>query len=384
VWRFVSPRIILFGEDALEHLEEIEGSRALIIAGKTVVGLGIADIVADRIKETGWEVKILDFVEPDPSFKTVQRAARIADDFKPDLIIGLGGGSSMDAAKAIWALYENPGLDVQAISPMEPLTVGRKSGLLCIPTTSGSGSEATWAIVLTDTGMKLKREMASIELVPPLVIADPSLTVSMSPDLTAWTGMDALTHAIEAYVSTWRNDFSDALATGALRLIFEYLPRAVEDGQDIDAREHVQNASTMAGMAFSNSGIGIAHAMAHAVGALFKIHHGLAVAISLLPVIEFNAEKVAPRYARIARTLGMNFETDEEGTALLTRALRKLMERMGMSCRLCDAGIDQAKYESALDELVERAMLSTANLCNPREAGSSDYRQLFLKAYGPL
>jgi alcohol dehydrogenase class IV len=383
LWKFTSPRTIIFGEDALEQLEQLEGERALVIAGRTVMGLGFVDRVVEYLETAGMEAKVIDFIEPEPSLETVREATVIAEDFEPDWIVGLGGGSSMDAAKAIWAMYENPGLDASEISPMDSLGPGRRARLMCIPTTSGSGSEATWATIITDKQGIMKIEIASRDLVPHLVISDPALAGSMSPSLTARTGLDALTHAMEAYVSTWRNDFSDALAIGAIKLIFDYLPKAIEDGGDMEAREKMHNAATMAGLAFGNAGVGIAHSLGHALGAMFNIHHGLAVGIFLPLVMEFNAQQVAPRYAEIARALSMPFDSDEEGARLLSQAVWKLMERMGEPRALCDAGIDRKEYERALDDLVEKAMISPVNLCNPREAGPDDCRQIFLMAYGP-
>jgi len=367
----------------LEQLEQLEGEKALIITGRTVMGLGFADRVVEYLETAGMETKVVDSIEPEPSLETVREATVIAEDFEPDWIVGLGGGSSMDAAKAIWAMYENPGLDASEISPMDLLGPGKRSRLMCIPTTSGSGSEATWATIITDKQGILKMEIASRDLVPHLVISDPALACSMSPSLTARTGLDALTHAMEAYVGTWRNDFSDALAIGGIKLIFDYLPQAVEDGTDMEAREKMHNAATMAGLAFGNAGVGIAHSLGHALGAMFKTHHGLAVGIFLPLVMEFNAQQVAPRYAEIARALGISFDSDEEGARLLSQAVGKLMERMGEPRTLCDAGIDRKVYERALDELVEKALISPVNLCSPREAGPDDYRQIFLMAYGP-
>jgi len=303
MWQFTSPRNIFFGEDSLEMLEELEGEKALIIAGQTVKRLGIIDKVAELLAEADIEVGVIDNIEPEPSIETVKAVAEVAMDFEPDWIIGLGGGSSMDAAKAIWALYERPDLDVGDISPLETLGLRKKARFMCIPTTSGSGSEATWATVITDREGKVKRELASRELIPDIVILEPWLTSTMPPHLTASSGMDALTHAIEAYVSNFRNDFSDTLAIKAMQMIFEHLPRAVSDGEDMEAREKMQNAATMAGIAFSNSFVGMAHALGHSVGAIFGIDHGKAVAMFLPHVIRYNGEEVASRYAEILAAL---------------------------------------------------------------------------------
>lgn len=382
MWQFTSPRNIIFGEDSLDSLEELEGEKALIIAGQTVKRLGIIDKVAELLAEANIEVGVIDNIEPEPSIETVKTVAEVARDFEPDWIIGLGGGSSMDAAKAIWALYERSDLDVGGISPLETLGLRKKAKFMCIPTTSGSGSEATWATVITDTEGKIKRELASRELIPDMVILEPWLTSTMPPHLTASSGMDALTHAIEAYASNWRNDFSDALAIKAILMIFEYLPSAVANGENMEVREIMQNAATMAGMAFSNSFVGMAHAIGHSVGAIFGIDHGKAVAMFLPHVIRYNGEVVASRYAEILDALEIDFEFEEDAPNILAQALVELMMEIGLPCEVCEMGISWEDYEAELENLVERALMSSANLAGPREAESDDYREIIVIAFG--
>jgi alcohol dehydrogenase class IV len=384
MWQFTSPRNIIFGEDALDQLEELEGEKALIIAGQTVKRLGIIDKVTELLAEADIEVGVIDNIEPEPSIETVRAVAEVARDFEPDWIIGLGGGSSMDAAKAIWALYERPDLDVTDISPLEILGLRKKARFMCIPTTSGSGSEATWATVITDREGKVKRELASRELVPDVVILEPGLTSTMPPHLTASSGMDALTHAIEAYASNWRNDFSDTLAIKAIQMVFEYLPVAVSNGEDMVAREMMQNAATMAGMAFSNSFVGMAHAIGHSLGAIFGIDHGKAVALFLPHVIRYNGEVVASRYAEILDALEIDFEFEEDAPNILAQALVELMMEIGLPCEVCEMDIDWKDYEAELENLVERALMSSANLAGPREAESDDYREIIVLAFGSL
>jgi len=381
MWQFTSPRNIVFGEGALEHLEGIDGKRALIMAGPTISKLGIVARVTEMLQESEMEVVIVDQVEPEPSIETVKEAAKLALEVEPDWIIGLGGGSNMDAAKAVWVLYERPDLDVGDISPLEELGLRNKARLMCIPTTSGSGSEANWATVITDTEGRVKMELASKELVPDLVILDPSLVKSMPPSLTANSGMDALTHAIEAYAAGWRNDFSDALAIKAITTIFEYLPRAVENGEDEEAREKLQNAATMAGWSFGNSHVGMAHALGHAVGAIFGVDHGLAVAMFLPHVIRYNGEEVAHRYGEILDALDIGFEFEEDAPNLLAQAIVELMMSLGMPCDLCDLDIERDGFEAELENMVERALMSSSNLANPREAKSEDYRKVLVVSF---
>jgi len=209
MWEFTSPKSIVFGEGALEYLREIEGERALIITDKVIHELGFAEKVVNYLKEAGLTVEIFDEVEPEPSKETVAKCAKHAEVFKPDWIVGLGGGSCIDAAKAAWALYERPDIQVDEISPLLRLGLRKKAKLIAIPTTSGTGSEATWAIVITDTKEKRKMELASKELVADVVILDPQLPLTMPKRLVADTGVDVLVNALEAYISKWRNYFSD-------------------------------------------------------------------------------------------------------------------------------------------------------------------------------
>jgi alcohol dehydrogenase class IV len=258
MWIFQSPRIA-FGEDALEYLKELEGGRAFIVTDKVIRSLGYVDLASKYLEEAGFEVKVFDEVEPEPAIKEVIKGAKKLQEFAPDWIIGLGGGSCMDAAKAMWILYERPDFNLAELSPLIKLDLRKKARLICIPTTSGTGSEASWVTVITDEKEHFKMELASRELYPDIAIVDPNLVGSMPKKLKAYTAIDALINAIEAYVSQWKNDFSDALAIKAAQIIFKYLPRTYENRKDKEAREKMHNAATMAGMAYSNSQVGIAH-----------------------------------------------------------------------------------------------------------------------------
>ena len=337
--------------------------------------------MVEKLKKAGLEVEVFDRVEPEPSKKVVMEAVEVARSFGPDWIIGLGGGSCMDVAKAVFALYERPDVALEDISPLVELGLRKKAKLLNIPTTSGTGADVTWAIVITDEEVKRKMELASREVVADVTVLDPSLPASMPPRLTADTGIDALTHAIEAYTSQWRNDFSDALALWAIRTIFRYLPRAYENGQDMEAREKLHNAATMAGMAFGNAQIGVAHAMGHALGAIFKVPHGRSVAVFLPYSMEFNARAASDRYAEIAEALGLGPGSPEELTARLVEAVRDLLRKVGEPLKVADLGISKADYEAELERLVDRAMESTGTVASPREPSREDYARLFEYAY---
>jgi len=327
MWYFVSPQIV-FGEGALEALGELGGRRALIVTDTTLVRLGVAERVRKLLERAGLEVQLFDQVEPDPSLQTVRRGAQMAQEYGPDWIVGLGGGSALDAAKAIWILYERPDLEPAAINPFIRLGLRQKARLVTIPTTSGTGAEVTWAIVLTDADEQRKLGLGNRENVADLAIVDPSLTLEMPPALTADTGMDALTHAIEGYTCAWHTDLTDGLCLNALRLIFTYLPRAVSDGTDLEAREHMHNAATCAGLGFGNAMASLAHAMGHALGALFHVPHGRAVGIFLPYTIEFAARTSPDRFAELAAFLGCSPAGGEEGARALAGAVRDLGRRI--------------------------------------------------------
>jgi len=381
LWELTLPRTLVIGEDALDYLRCLRGERALVITDRVLASLGLAERVASLLREAGLEVRVFDRVEPEPSRRVVEEAVHLAREFEPDWIIGLGGGSCMDVAKAAFVLYERPDLTLDEIAPLAELGLRKKARLLNIPTTSGTGSEATWAIVITDEREKRKMELASREVVADVAILDPSLPASMPPRLTADTGLDALTHALEAYVSRWHNDFSDALALWAIRAVFRYLPRAYRNGQDAEAREKLHNAATMAGMAFSNSQICIAHAMGHALGALFKVPHGRSVAVFLPYTIEYNARAAADRYAEVADALGLGGEGAAEKTTKLVKAVRELLREVDGPLSVADLGIRRADYEARLEDLVDRAMSSTGTVANPRDVGRQEYARLFICAY---
>ena len=381
MWEFTSPRKIVFGEEALDYLREIEGKKALIITGKTVRKLGFADRVSKCLEEAGIETRVFDDVEPEPSIETIVKGAELAREYGPDWLIGIGGGSNMDAAKAIWALYERPDIEVGAISPLIKLGIGKKAHLICIPTTSGSGSEGTWATIITDSSGRVKLELASKELVPDIVILDPQFPRLMPPRLTADTGMDTLVHSMEAYVNQWRNDFSDAMAIKAIKTVFEYLPRAYKNPDDMEAREKMHIAATMSGLAFGNAQAGIAHSMGHALGAIFKIPHGRTVGMLLPYVIEYSAKDAAGRYAEIARAIGIEAGADEAAVEKLVQAVKDLIGEVGLPLCIKDMGLDWKTFEGELDELVGRAIVSSESITNPRVPDEEECKKLFACAF---
>lgn len=380
MWIFSSPKVV-FGDDALEYLENLQGRRAFFVTDANMLAFGFVERVQQHLTAAGLESAVFAEVEPNPSLQTVRRAAQQMAEYQPDWIIGLGGGSAMDAAKAAWLLYENPDADPAAINPMEEYGLRQKARLIAIPTTSGTGSEATWATVLTDTDLQMKLSMGTPELLPDLAIVDSSLTLGLPPRITADTGMDVLTHAVEAYTSTMRNDFSDGMALKAVDLVFKYLPRAYADGSDAEARGHMHNAAAIAGLAFGNSMLGLAHAMGHSMGAVLHVPHGRSVGLFLPYVVEFTANGGNTRYGDIAHHVRLPAEDEETGTAALVGAIRGLSASVGFATRIQDLGIERAAFEQALPKLVANAEADNQLFFNTRFAESDDLAKLFMCAY---
>jgi alcohol dehydrogenase class IV len=389
MWYFVSPQII-FGEGALDALDELEGRRALIVTDATLVKLGLVDKVKAHLDRAGIEVHVFDEVEPEPSVQTVRRGAQMAQEVEPDWIIGLDGGSPIDAAKAIWILYERPDLHPAEINPFIRLGLRQKARLITIPTTSGTGAEITWGIVLTDTAEQRKMGLGNRENVADIAIVDPAMAAGMPPQLTADTGLDALTHAVEGYTCTWHTDLTDGLCLNAIRLVFEYLPRAVADGADTEARERMHNAATSAGLGFGNAMASMAHAMGHALGAVFHVPHGRAVGIFLPYTIEFAAREVPERFAELAALLGFTpppsppAEGERRGVEaarVLAGHIRDLCHQVGNPTSVAEAGVERAAYEAQLDKLVDDAFNDTQMVTTVRSPSYDELRRLFLYAY---
>ncbi len=379
MWFFNSPEVI-YGEDALIYLSEIEGQRAFIVTDRNMVKLGFVDLVAEQLKAAGMEYQVFAEVEPDPTLEMVKRGAAAMSDYGPDWVIGLGGGSCMDAAKAMWVLYERPDMEPEEINPMIPLGLRQKARLIAIPTTSGTGAEVTWPVVLTDAQERRKLVLGSRENVADIAIVDPLLVAEMPPQLTADTGMDALAHAVEGYTCTWRNDFSDGLCLQAIKLVFDYLPRAYEKG-DAEAREKMHNAATIAGLGFGNASAALAHSMGHSLGAVFHVPHGRAVGLFLPYSIEFIARGGGTRYGEIARFLGLPATSEKESAASLAAAVRSLLRRLGQPSSIKDLGISKVEFEAELDKLIENAENDSCNVTCTRIPSTEEYEQLYRYAY---
>jgi alcohol dehydrogenase class IV len=380
MWYFVSPEIV-FGQDALSRLDELEGKRAFIVTDRQIVNLGFADRVKEHLSRAGIDCKFFDEVEPEPSIETVRKGAQSIGDYAPDWIIGLGGGSAMDAAKAIWILYERPDIEPSEINPFVPLGLRRKARLITIPTTSGTGSDANWGLVLTDTRESRKLALGCREAHADVAIVDPVFVMDMSPQLTADTGMDALTHAIEGYTSNWKNDFCDGLCLKAIQLIFKYLPRAYHDGQDDEARERMHNAASIAGLAFGNSMTGLAHSTGHSLGGIFHIPHGRCVGLFLPYTIEFAAEVTSDRYSEIAHLLKLENTEGREAASSLARAVRQLAQGINQPLAIKDLSISRNSFEDSLQKLVSNADMDTQTVVSARIPTTGEFERLFRCAY---
>lgn len=289
----------------------------------------------------------------------------------------------MDAARAMWILYERPDVDPAAISPMETLGLRQKARLLCIPTTAGTGSETGYAVVLTDTEQQRKLTLGAPEATADLAVVDPLFTAHLPRQATADTGIDALTHAVEGYTSTWANDFTDGPCLKAIDLVFHYLPRAVAQGaQDMEAREKMANAATIAGLALGNSAVALAHALGHSAGALFsELPHGRITALFLPYTIEFTANGGGGRYQDIAYMLRLPASTAEEAAASLAQAIRDLMESVGLPLSLKDAGISPTEFASMLQPMCARADVDANLLMGRRIPDDEELKKLFEYAY---
>ncbi len=368
---------LVFGQGCLEHLRTLKGHRAVIVMrGDRFARNGILQTVGGHLEAAGIEWLVFDGVEPDPKFSSVKAGAEVMKQFGPDLIIALGGGSAMDAAKAMWVFYEHPELSELAdlLPPKKIPPLRAKARMVCIPSTSGSASEVSRSIVISDDETGTKHGIGDMEMVPDIAICDPAVTATMSPRVTADSGMDALTHAIEAFVSTRANYLSDVLALAAATDIVEYLPKACADGDDLCARERMLNASMVAGLAFTNVSLGIVHSMAHSLGSHFGIAHGLANAVLLPYVVRFNStdEMARGRYDRLARAIG----ADD-----LASALRVLCAQVDVPSALRELVPDEKAFRGRLDELVAMAQADGCTKTNPVLPTAEQFRELYLAAY---
>ncbi len=381
MWYFVVPKVV-FGQDALSHLTELKGTSAFIVTDKNMVKLGFIDKVKEQLSQAGIHASVFDEVEPDPSLQTVQKGVALMNQCGPDLVVAVGGGSVMDAAKAMRVQYERPDIKPEEINPfISDLGLGAKCRLVCIATTSGTGAEATFAIVLTDTADQRKLSLINREIVPDIAIVDPELARAMPPQITADTGMDALTHAIEGYTCTWRNDFTDGLCIKAMQLVFQYLPRAVKDGNDMEAREKMHNAACIAGIGFINALSSMAHAAGHSLGALFHVPHGRAVGLFLPYTIEFIGEAREELWADIAYAIKSEVPKGKRAATVLAQAIRKLAHNINQPLSIKEAGIPPDVFRKAMAKLIDNVMSDGSLIVSARIPNAAETERFFNYTY---
>ena len=387
--RFTLPRDLYHGKDALEALKTLKGKKAIVVVGGgSMKRFGFLAKVEAYLKEAGMEVQLFEGVEPDPSVDTVMKGAAAMREFEPDWIVSIGGGSPIDAAKAMWAFYEYPDVTFEDLCiPFNFPTLRTKAKFCAIPSTSGTATEVTAFSVITDYKKGIKYPLADFNITPDVAIVDPALAETMPKKLTAHTGMDAMTHAIEAYVSTMHCDYTDPLALHAIEMISEDLVDSYNG--DMEARDRMHNAQCLAGMAFSNALLGIVHSMAHKTGAAYSgghIVHGCANAMYLPKVIKFNAKEpaAAARYAKIAKFLGLAGTTDMELTDALIAHIKEMNEALNIPACIkeYEGGIiDEAEFMEKLPQVAELAVGDACTGSNPRAINPEQMAKLLKCCY---
>ena len=391
---------------ALEELSDMGKKKAFIVTDRVLFEMGYTNKVTEVLEKNGIQFKIFADVEPDPTLRCARAGAQEMLNFNPDVIISLGGGSAMDAAKIMWVMYEHPEVNFHdlAMTFMDIRkriyrfpTMGQKAMMVSIATSAGTGSEVTPFAVITDEQTGVKYPLADYELTPDMAIVDAELMMTSPKGLTACAGIDVLVHSIEAYVSVMASEYTNGLALEAIRLVFKYLPDAYSEGTtNVKAREKMAHASCMAGMAFSNAFLGVNHSMAHKLGAFHHLPHGMANALLMNEVIRFNATdaptkqaafaqykypNAAWRYARIADHLGLGGKTEAEKVELLIKAIEELQAKVNMPKTIQEAGVSEVKFMETLDEMVEQAFDDQCTGANPRYPLMSELKEMYITSY---
>lgn len=374
---FKIPGDIVFGKDSFSYLSSLEGKKAMIVTGgNSMKKFGFLDDAKKYLEDGGFQVEIFEGVEENPSVDTVIKGKEAMLKFEPDWIVAIGGGSPMDAAKVMWTMYEYPDLTFEDILNASKFPKLRtKARLACIPSTSGTASEITAFSVITDVEKHIKYPLASPEMVCDVAIIDPILPSKMPKHITANTGMDVMAHAVEAIVSTAASDYTDALAIHAIKLVFDYLPTAYNEPDNMEARERMHNASAMAGMAFTSASLGIIHSLAHKIGGQFEVTHGLANAILLPYVVQYNRKG----------TDKVNWIEKELGIEDLPTAIKELNKSLNIPLNFKDTkGFnleEDTKFNKVLDEMSENAQIDPCTLTNPRETTPEILAKIYEYAY---
>jgi len=392
MWHFYCPNII-YGESALNFIENLKGERCFIVTDKIIEKLGYLKILTDKLDKYKKEYSVFSEVVPDPHEEDVIKGKMKCNEYQPDLIIALGGGSVIDSAKCIWALYEYPEYTLDDISPFSAqlYEFAKKAKLIAIPTTSGTGSEVTWAAIISRFQNNAWRKMSlpHMSLVPTFAIVDPIFPEGMPQKLTVDTAFDALAHAIEGYISSWRNEFSNALGLKAIELIFKYLPIVYNDGSNKEARDFMHQAATMAGLAFSNSQVHLGHAMGHSFSAIFPTHHGQAVGLFLRYVTQYclnipsEPNVCIGIYSNIAKKLGWAKWDDEPKIAayIVVEKIDELQKQMDFTTNIKDLGVSREDFNKNLDNLIGLCYQDPSSAMAPRTPNMAEFAKLFNYAY---
>lgn len=385
--RFTLPRDIYYGSGSLAELKNLKGKRAIVVTGgHSMKASGFLDKTVAYLKEAGMAVELFEGVEPDPSVETVMRGAEAMRKFQPDWIVSIGGGSPIDAAKAMWAFYEYPETTFEdLVTPFNFPHLRTKAHFVAIPSTSGTATEVTAFAVITDYHKGIKYPLADFEITPDVAIVDPDIVRSLPAKQVAYTGMDALTHAIEAYVGTIATDFTDPLALKAIKMVCTYLEESYVDPNGY-AREEMHYAQCLAGMAFSNALLGIVHSMAHKTGAAFStghVPHGCANAMYLPHVIEYNAnnDRALARYAQIAQSLGLEGHDAKELTHALINKIRRMNVALGIPHGLKEFGVKEDEFLEKVDEIAHNAVLDACTGTNPNPIDDKRMAELLKCCY---
>ncbi|WZL82489.1 iron-containing alcohol dehydrogenase [Vallitaleaceae bacterium 9-2] len=372
---FRVPKDIVFGENALEYLSTLEGKKAtLVTGGSSMKRFGFLDEAQKQLEKAGMEVSIVDGVEPNPSIETVIRGGKEMAEFGPDWIIAIGGGSALDAAKIMWVYYEYPETKFEDLVQMKFPKLRTKANFVAVPSTSGTASEITAFSVITDTENHIKYPLVSYEMTPDIALLDANIPAKMPPHITANTGMDVMAHAVEAYVSSAATSYTDPLAYEAIRLVFDQLPTAFEDGSNIKAREDMHNASALAGMAFTNASLGLVHSLAHKIGGEFGITHGLANAILMPYIVDYN-RKGTDKVEKLEDLLRIDNLTDA------LQALNKEVEIPLTLQEVTEVEITEEKFLEVLDRMSKNAFEDPCTLTNPRQSSAEDVRKIYECAF---
>ncbi len=392
MWFFFSPGVI-HGEDAIDFLENIPGEKVFVVTDKVLEELGYLKILTEKLDKFGKKYKVFNDVQPDPHEDDVLSARQQCIDYAPDLVIALGGGSVIDTAKVVWCLYEFPDIVLDDIYPFnaELYKLGNKSKLVAIPTTSGTGSEITNVSVISRflEGIWKKHFFLHKSIMPSFAIVDPIFPLGMPPKLTVDTAFDALTHSLEGITTLWKNEFSYAMALKAIELVFKYLPIVVKDSKNMEARDFMHQAATIAGLAFGNSNAQLAHTLGHSWGSVFHVPHGRAVGIFLPYVLQYclnnpdEADKTEDLLGKVAKQLGWaNWDDNNKKAAnIVIKKIKDLQKEVGFSFNLKELGTTKDDYDKNIDVLVNLCFEDSSSVLGPRSANTEEFGNLYKYAF---